>query len=404
MKQGILSIGKVLFSFLILNQVQGLDQLPFDSRVWESVESIHKWQDKLNQMPAPIKFHYFHLFHPNNYYVFNKKAGEISFYQQGDELPVDKIPALFPFVLNDRKVGSPLLKGEQIVQSGLAAGIYTILEVLPQEIVLQDDKNRKVHLWVGSDTINFFHSSFTSKAKFYVLPSEQGHVFIAKNNRLNFASLKKHSRYDYYRFSPRYKDIHENQTLFRFKPHKKQVVEEYMATLDEEKLTLMKLYQVDNEEYNRLAGLAFGILGNESEFGESIKLILKEAFPALVAILKGNLTTRYNSRGLTQIKTIPELIKKKYRIKKSDLMNPRDAAIATLGFLAQSLRELRFIEKRHKDIRPYNRHRYLHYIYTGRVSQIKKGLATPDKNIYFQNILRYQSYIQLLQKRLPIEH
>jgi hypothetical protein len=175
---------------------------------------------------------------------------------------------------------------------------------------------------------------------------------------------------------------------------------EFAKTLGDEKANLMKLYNLSNEEYNELARLAFGILGNESKFGTSYKYHVKESIPLVVSLAKGEwFDTSSNSRGPTQIKTIPSIIATNYGITKSTLSVPKNAAIATLGFLAQSMTELRAHERKHPGINPLNRYDFLHYIYTGRVSEILNGTGTPEKNIYFRNLTAHADKLIILEER-----
>ncbi|MGK0367408.1 MAG: hypothetical protein ACI9QD_000543 [Thermoproteota archaeon] len=58
----------------------------------------------------------------------------------------------------------------------------------------------------------------------------------------------------------------------------------YIKALDEEKSNLMKVLNLSNDDYNELSKLAFGILGQESNFGESPEYKIKEANPTVVYI------------------------------------------------------------------------------------------------------------------------
>lgn len=102
--------------------------------------------------------------------------------------------------------------------------------------------------------------------------------------------------------------------------------------------------------------------------------------------------TTFNSRGPTQIKRIPRKIKEEYGYVKEDLNDPYISAIATMGFLAQSLKQLNNYKIPRSEYL-----NYLHYIYMGSVSQIKNKTATPNKNIYLRNIRKYMSEVDIIQ-------
>src|SRR5690606_17574055 len=66
-----------------------------------------------------------------------------------------------------------------------------------------------------------------------------------------------------------------------------EVTKEFLKTLENEKYNLMKLYGLTSDEYNELAKIAFGILGNESYFGNpSMPRAMKEVVPAAVPVAK----------------------------------------------------------------------------------------------------------------------
>jgi hypothetical protein len=179
----------------------------------------------------------------------------------------------------------------------------------------------------------------------------------------------------------------------------------FVSALDDEKKNLMEMYNLDNDEYNNLAQLSFGILGNESEFGMGNKYVVKENAQTGVTILKslkGNNST--NSRGLTQIKEVPKKIIDEYGIKIDDLKSPRSAAIATMGVLAQKLQSLKRIEHLHSAITPENRMDYVLYLYYGNAKEIKQNTATPDLNNYVQNVKKYsENYLELYQTKEEVK-
>ncbi len=173
-----------------------------------------------------------------------------------------------------------------------------------------------------------------------------------------------------------------------------ELTELFVATLSVQKPTLMKLFKISNRDYNRLAAIAFGILGRETKFGKSPIYVAKEAAPesvrtlkvlkrkfsdALIAVrdrdsakLLGPAAINDNSRGLTQIKDIPDAIEQLYCLTKEDLSDPRAAAVSTLGFLAESLETLRnIVRNRHLTyINSENIYDYVLYVYFGSTRQL----------------------------------
>lgn len=180
---------------------------------------------------------------------------------------------------------------------------------------------------------------------------------------------------------------------------------EYVQTLDQEKKKIMEMYKIDNDEYNQLQKYAFGILGNESEFGLGNKYLIKEGNQGLVdavKYVKGNDSP--NSRGLTQIKEVPKAIVDEYGVNLNDLNDPSKAAVATMGVLAEKLSMLKRIEHKHPDITPENRMDYLLYLYYGNSRQITEGKATPDANNYIQNVKKYsENYLEIYQTKEEVK-
>lgn len=231
----------------------------------------------------------------------------------------------------------------------------------------------------------------------YITPIEEGHYFRVKDDRLIFTSRNRMLYPGDYNFTPRRREYRPVLTIINNDEYRTSTSIEFMQTLDREKERLMQIYGLENDDYDDLARLAFGILGNESRFGESPKYKIKEAFPFVVSLLKGDgLDTSQNSRGPTQIKNVPRAIQEHYGVTKNSLTRPDHAAVATLGFLAEALSELRSRERHHPDITPENRVEYLHYLYMGRHDLVRNGTATPERNIYYRQARNYgQSLIQI---------
>lgn len=274
----------------------------------------------------------------------------------------------------------------------------------------------------------------------YILPEEEGNRIVLKNDRLNFTTDKKISGNDLgkYNFSSKdksyrpikvdintqlYKDFEKNILKKRL-TDPKPFVTTFTRTLEDEKKTIMSLYNLDNDDYNELSKLAFGIMGQESAFGTHAKLWTKETNQGLISGLKcakealktlKKLSTKVkcddkNSRGLTQIKQIPDKIKKQYpTVTENRLIRPRESAIATVGFLAEILVELKNIVAQNKksgsgvQVSRAEMMDYMIYLYNGSRYKLKTDdkskQATPQDNIYFKNTKKYSSYITLREYR-----
>lgn len=274
----------------------------------------------------------------------------------------------------------------------------------------------------------------------YVLPEEEGNRIVLKNDKLNFTTDNKVSSseagsYNYSSKDKSYRPIKADINPQLYKDFKKDILEKRIANpkpfvttfaraLETEKKTIMELYNLDNDDYNEISKLAFGIMGQESAFGTHANLWAKEtnqgmvsslkcAKEALKSLKKLSLYVKCderNSRGLTQIKQIPDKIKNKYpEVTESRLINPRASAIATVGFLAEVLVELKSIVAKNKEqgtgvqVSRAEMMDYMIYLYNGSRYKLKTDdkskQATPQENIYFKNTKKYSSYMTLREYR-----
>lgn len=183
-------------------------------------------------------------------------------------------------------------------------------------------------------------------------------------------------------------------------------VHEFLQTLVESKSELQGVYGIHGQEYNLLALMAVGILGRESRFFESTRYKVKEAAPELITVLKKansvvkNKQLTLSSRGPTQIKIVPFHIQELYGFKSEDLGTPRYAALATMGYLIEAYQELK-LDVRRKNLTYITSDKiadYLPYIYFGAKKALYKGTATPERNIYIQDMKKYMSWVQLYEK------
>lgn len=188
--------------------------------------------------------------------------------------------------------------------------------------------------------------------------------------------------------------------------------------IEERRSELLKLYGSDPQEYNLLAHMAVGILGRESHFFQSGRYALKETVPEAVRMLKvlkiyvygikvkdkktGEMVyaePERNSRGPTQIKTVPKKISEFYDVSEETLWRPDHAALATMGFLIESLAELKrrvFINKI-AYVTPDNYVDHLPYIYFGSTRMLAEGRVQPWRNPYIQAMKEYMTWVQLYE-------
>lgn len=294
-----------------------------------------------------------------DYAVIDKKTQEIIVYNR-DGFELER---------------SPIHIGHSDKMANAGAGVYEVSD--GEGLVLTSEKEQRVKSYTSSIRL-------PAGSKVYILPNEKSSKFFIKNYKLNFVSTQKREHYNAYNFSSRDKKIIDTDFSTEDDDDFKQ---QYLGALSDEKEDLMKLYNLDSETYNKLALFSYGVLAPETKFGDDPKYLIKEFAPILVSLAKGNgFRTQQNSRGPTQIKRIPKKIIEEYGIDKSDLSHPRNAAIATLGFSAELLQELKAISHHHGDIDNDNIYDYLYYLYNGKRHEIKRATATPHLNIAIKRI------------------
>lgn len=228
----------------------------------------------------------------------------------------------------------------------------------------------------------------------YLLPESEDHKFRLRNEELIFNASRVLRHRPDFNYSPINNKIRHSQFDVAVTDS---FSKRYVRTLQNEKATLMQLLKIDNDEYNMLAEFAFGVLSPETDFGSNWKYQLKQTAPVVVSILKGNgLDTSRNSRGPTQIKQIPPVISEHYKIEKGDLKVPENAAVTTLAFVAEQIKELRNMAHLHQDISEETLQDYMYYLYQGRRYEVREGTATPERNLSIQKI---KAAIELLSIR-----
>jgi hypothetical protein len=179
----------------------------------------------------------------------------------------------------------------------------------------------------------------------------------------------------------------------------------FLNALSTEKETILKLYNSDSQEYNLLAHIAVGILGQESRFfahwryfiKRNSQLAIKEIKELNAWIKEAEVVA--NSKGPTQIKNVPDRIAQHYNITEKNLWNPQSAAVSTMGYLIEALDELK---KRAKNnslemITEDTYVDYLPYIYFGGTKKLINHTATPDKNIYVKNMKKFMKKVAVYE-------
>jgi hypothetical protein len=347
-------------------QVQALRHLEEDfNALSNEEEKLHLFHRDLNQLDQD-----------SIYGVIDRVKKTISFYIAGTRVQQ------FNLDLSNENLNDQHRSGG----AGLYRYAYSSNSSSQFYLTDQRDRNTGYRLAANQNTEQL--NQYLSEAQIiYILPVEAENRFRLRQGQLQFTHDRRHLNPSSYNFSPRNIIYRELQTLITDQRLNTLFNRDFLAALDREKATLMRLYDLDNDDYNELVRMSFGILGNESDFSTSSRYWIKESLPWLVSLMKGEgFDTSSNSRGPTQIKAVPQIIAQHYGVTKSTLHLADHAAVATLGFLAQSLQELRNRERHHPDITPYNRLDYLHYIYMGRASEITRGTATPERNIYYRQM------------------
>jgi hypothetical protein len=181
----------------------------------------------------------------------------------------------------------------------------------------------------------------------------------------------------------------------------------------------MELFNLSNDDYNDLASVAYGIMGNESDFGRSKKYWIKEHDQGDVILAKAakrlfngqnpfDKSVLNTSRGFTQIKELPDgAWRKAYPgISKETLGDPKNSAVSTIAYLVGAVKSLKSIARENANdprkvrITKENLVDYLGYIYQGRRGALKSAddPANADFNTYVQNLRKHMSYIEIAQK------
>lgn len=331
----------------------------------QNFRDYFKQRNQINEKSDLEVIEFFHKNYARSpYVVVDKKRNLISYYNDQANL------------LSQNKIES--FRGDELNTGG--AGIYFYSGQTAGYHYLQAQKDLLIRAAFRGNV------SLQTGAAIYILPETADHHFRIRNRQISFGSAKVFRNRPAYNYTPLMsgkKAIAINVNM------NDEFAKTFAKALQDEKLALMEIMKVEDDEYNMLAEFAFGVMSPETEYGRNWKYRVKEMAPVIVSLLKGNgLNTDENSRGPTQVKRIPEAVIEKYKIDKGDLKEPRAAAIATVAFSAELLRDLRNVAYLHSAIKEENLQEYLYYLYQGRRWEIRNATATPDKNANIRKIMK----------------
>lgn len=367
-------------------------------QVFVAVPSVRLPDQRLN--PGKTQFITAKKYASENYETYIQKRHTIN--RRGDLEVIQHFHANYgdsPYVVVDKKQKQMLYfrqdgvqlshaqietyPGDEINSGG--AGIYFYASQASGFHFLQAERDNLTRAVFKSNT------SVPVGTPVYVLPATSEHHFRIRNHKLTFGASKVFRNRVAYNYTPLNRDFKKIAITVKLKDSFTQA---YVKALQDEKSTLMGLLRIEDDDYNMLAQFAFGVLAPETDYGQNWKYKIKELAPVLVSLAKGNgFDTDANSRGPTQIKRIPETIIEHYKMEKSDLKDPKSAAIATLAFSADLMKDLRNVAYHHPEITEETLQSYLYYLYQGRRWEIRNATATPDKNA---SIRKIKSAISLL--------
>jgi hypothetical protein len=165
-----------------------------------------------------------------------------------------------------------------------------------------------------------------------------------------------------------------------------QRTEAFLETLEAHKGKLMEYFGLTNQEYNKIALMGVGILGNESQFFTNWRYHVKSFLPdAALGFIRGvlrkeNMNTP-RSHGGVQMKEMPDSVRQVFNAwaQNEDLRRPEIAAVAVVIFLHNArLQVLRMARQAGSSrINATNVWDYVPYIYMGSGRKIANLLALP---------------------------
>lgn len=255
--------------------------------------------------------------------------------------------------------------------------------------------------------------------KVYTLPEQEGSRFVKKDNKLSFVADSPYGtntgKTKYWDDYNTYVDATYNPLAIAYAGDYDGLSDEYINNstafanaLSSNKQALQKELGLDSATYNDLAELALGIAQQESNFGTSVRKKIKDAIPdeildSVKKITRGKSSAR--SVGMTQIKMSADndwmqQFYKKHNITPDNIQDSAElSAIATIGRLAHmynnEVRGRTFTGENGINIDPIDA---VLYKYMGKNKELTGKTATPEKNIYIQNVKKYANDWDLLSQ------
>ena len=159
------------------------------------------------------------------------------------------------------------------------------------------------------------------------------------------------------------------------------------------KKQIQEKFNLDSYTYDKLAQLAMGIAEQETKFNTSRRKMVKDYTPDFILnLVRGNSN---RSRGATQIKLNGDnqkmqQIYNEFNITGDNIDSMNKSALATISRLAQiyntEVRGRHFKGKDNRSVSPYDA---LLYKWMGRNQELRNKTATPEENIYINNVKKY---------------
>lgn len=245
----------------------------------------------------------------------------------------------------------------------------------------------------------YYDKQYGNGQKLYVLADDMDNYFEVVNDKILFRSEDPNVNRSVNTI--KHKDIRIGiPTYYKSSPTQSTNVRKATNALSQSKSSLIKDLKINGDVYNDLSLLSLGIMGQETDYGNSVKYWAKNDFTQdVLKQMVGN--TTHNSKGLSQIKydTViqNEEVKKlfnKYGITKESLKNGDKSAIASLIILATTYK---YELPRYDDLNLDYRDKLL-YLYQGRKSELDNNTATPAKSIYHNNVKKYADKFTLEQR------
>lgn len=246
--------------------------------------------------------------------------------------------------------------------------------------------------------------------KVYTLPEQPGSKFEVRQGKLNFVAnnpygvTEGNKKYwdDYNTYQDRtYNELKITQKSSSGNPDYDKNIEEFITSIMNNKSQLQKEFKLDSFTYDKLAKLAVGIAEQETKFNTSYRKQIKDFIPDVVL---NTIRSGARSRGATQIKIKGDNhgmqdLYKKYNITENNVDDLKTSALATmlrLGYMYNTeVRGKSFTNANNENISEYDA---LLYKWVGRNEELRNKTATPNKNIYINNVKKYYDNFDFLTK------